>query len=101
MCEFDTVTHAFRFEDLPYYDFNDPGHDDFTPLLVAIANAEGVVCGMGSPLDCIRLESISKLEVGTNMTWYDTTRVILPLGGTFVGWVGGCQSDSGLSLIHI
>lgn len=62
-CEFESVNHVFWFEDLPYYDYNDPGYDDFTPLQVAIANAENIVCGMGAPEDCVQIDKIVPYEV--------------------------------------
>eukprot|EP00591_Stephanopyxis_turris_P012433 CAMPEP_0195530850 /NCGR_PEP_ID=MMETSP0794_2-20130614/33937_1 /TAXON_ID=515487 /ORGANISM="Stephanopyxis turris, Strain CCMP 815" /LENGTH=958 /DNA_ID=CAMNT_0040662451 /DNA_START=84 /DNA_END=2960 /DNA_ORIENTATION=+ len=57
-CEFYEVSHYYSFEEMPYYKFNAAGYDDFSPLLTSIANSESIICGMGSPLNCVRLDKI-------------------------------------------
>jgi hypothetical protein len=45
-----------------YAQFNDAG-DDLHPLQVAVANVEGVKCGMADPAACVRVDKISAYRV--------------------------------------
>ena len=104
-CQFESVRHVILHEDLPYVvhsllvdhpvwrcivlssccdgsitDINDDT-EDRGPLLVAIANIEGIVCGMGDPTLCVRLDAINPAPVRASVCM---PKQFMPLIGLFV-----------------